>query len=132
MEAGFIISPLVLSVGSCLLDYAGEAPALNLISSNICQGFFKLTTQSYVMMTSCTPASVMAGRSSPPNRDPQMKLKEHHHLSLYVITPFPSALLHHVTDRPAGWTVAVTCLRQVITPSVLIHLQDPHLVTSGA
>lgn len=43
-----------VSMGSCLLDYARDAPALNLISFNICLRGFKLTTQSYVIMASCT------------------------------------------------------------------------------
>lgn len=46
-------------MGSCLLDYARDAPALNLISFNICLRGFKLTTQSCVIMASCTPGSTV-------------------------------------------------------------------------
>lgn len=38
-EGFYNLSSSVLSMGSCLLDYATEAPALNLISFNICQRF---------------------------------------------------------------------------------------------
>lgn len=60
MRQGFYnLASGAVSMGSCLLDYARDAPALNLISFNICLRGFKLTTQSCVIMASCTPGSTV-------------------------------------------------------------------------